>query len=128
MPFTYSVDLEQRLVLVRMSGALTRDEMFACTNSLRNDPRVTSEFSELVDLRGLTSVEAVRAEDVRAMASGSLSPAARRAIVAPDNAAFGLSRMFESLRGAKGAPDQTVVFRTMQEADVWLGLSSTPGT
>jgi hypothetical protein len=128
MSFEYSVDVEERLVLVRMSGALTREEMFACTASLRNDPRVTSEFSELVDLRALTSVEAVRVEDVRTLASGPLSSATRRAIVAPDNAAFGLSRMFESLRGLKGAPDHTVVFRTMGEAEVWLGLSARPGT
>ena len=124
MAYEYSVDADRKLVLVRMSGVLTRDEMFACTATLRDDSRLTSDFSELVDLRELTSVEAVRLEDVRTMASGSLSPAARRAIVAPDNAAFGLSRMFESLRGVKGASDETGVFRTMREAEVWLGLSA----
>ena len=122
MAFEYSVDMERRLVLVQISGAITRDEMFACTDALKKDSRLTSEFSELVDLRGLTTVEAITPDDVRTIAAGSLSPAARRAIVASDNAAFGLSRMFESLRGAKGAPDRTGVFRTMREAEAWLGL------
>jgi hypothetical protein len=49
------------------------------------------------------------------------APSAKRAIVVPDVELFGLARMFEILRDAKG--DEGIrVFTKMEEAREWLGV------
>ena len=105
-----------------MWGEVTRAEVMATRLEVANDARLRSEFSELIDLTGLTSVDAITAEDVRVMASAELDSVARRAFVTPNPAAYGLARMFGSLREVKHARDEVAVFRTIEEAKEWLGL------
>jgi hypothetical protein len=122
MPHEYSIDAARRLVRVRMWGELTRAEIMATGAELSNDPLLRPEFSELIDLRGVTSAIAISAEDVRAIASAALSPVARRAFAASDLAMFGLARMFATLRDLTETREQVGVFRTLEEAEAWLGL------
>jgi hypothetical protein len=72
----------------------------------------------------VTSVEAVTTNGVKAVARRHLfGPGARRAIVAPDLAVFGLARMFESHRDAGGDEEQIRVFKSLEDAWAWLGMS-----
>lgn len=126
MPHELILDLERRLVLMRLWGAMTPGEMRTMVIEVREHPQLTPEFVQLVDLRELTSVEAIDGSDIRAVAASALAPSPRRAIVATDPAAFGLARMFATFRNLKDADDQIGVFRTMREAEDWLGLIPSP--
>jgi len=105
-----------------MWGEITRTEVMATRSEVANDARLRPEFSELIDLTGLTSVDAITTDDVRAIASAEIDSVARRAFVTPDPVAFGLARMFGSLREVKKAHDDVAVFHTIAEARDWLGL------
>ena len=108
---------------MRIWGALTPGEMHDIVTEVRTDPRTTAELRHLVDLRQLTSVSAIAAKDVRAVAADALAPSPQRAIVAPDSATFGLARMFAAIRNLKESQELIGVFRSMKEAEDWLGLS-----
>jgi hypothetical protein len=118
----YSIDAAQRLVYIRMWGKITRAEVMVTRSEVANDARLRPEFSELIDLTGTTSVSAITADDVRDLASVELDSVARRAFVAPDPVAFGLARMYGSLREMKNAPDEVAVFHKIEDARDWLGL------
>jgi len=123
MAFDYTVDAARRLLRVRMSGALTPEDIRTAITALTADPRLSPEFAEIVDLRELTSVDAISSQDVRAIAGARLEYSSRRAFVAPDPATFGLVRMFAALRDLKDAGERIGVFRTIREAEEWLGLT-----
>ena len=105
-----------------MWGEITRAEIMATRSEVANDARLQPEFSELIDLTGLTSVNSITTEDIRAIASAEIESVARRAFVTPDLATFGLARMFGSFREVQNAPDEVAVFRTIEDARQWLGL------
>ena len=123
VPHEYSIDVARRLVYIRMWGEVTQAEVMATRSEVANDARLRPEFSELIDLTGLTSVNTITTNDVRAIASAEIDSVARRAFVTPDPAAFGFVRMFASLREVKNARDDVAVFRKIEEARQWLGLS-----
>ena len=124
MPHEYGIDTARRLVSTRMWGALDRAEVLKTALELSEDPKLLPGFSELIDLRE-ASATAISAEDVRAIASAQLDPVARRAFVVPDELMFGLARMFATLRELKQVPEDINVFRTIEEAETWLGLRQT---
>ena len=121
MPHEYSVDPAHRLVRVRMWGALTRTEILATVAELVDDPRLSPDFSEVIDVTEATAAE-IQTDDVRLIASALLDRVARRAFVAPDPTVFGLARMFGSFRDMKGTAEHVGVFRSTREAEEWLGL------
>ena len=122
MPHEYSIDSAQRLVRVRMWGALTRTEILATVAELVGDPRLSPDFSELIDVTDATAAE-IHTDDIRAIAGALLDRVARRAFVAPDPAVFGLARMFGAFRDMKDATEHVAVFRSIREAEEWLGLA-----
>ena len=121
MPHEYAIDTAKRLVKARMWGDLNRAEVLKAALELSADPRLLPGFSELIDLRE-ASATSISAEDVRAIASAPLDPAARRAFVVPDDLMFGLARMFATLRELEQVPEDINVFRKIEEAETWLGL------
>jgi len=122
MPHDYTVDLPRRLVHLRMWGAVTSGDIKTASAALAAEDRLSPEFAELIDLRELTSVDAISSQDIRAIAAARLTPCSRRAFVAPDPATFGLVRMFAALRDLREGGEQIGVFRTIGEAGEWLGL------
>jgi hypothetical protein len=120
MSCTFVIDPERHRVDIRMWGDLTRDEVLSLTAQISADPRLGPAFSELVDLRDVTSSAAITADDLRALASSPLDPVARRAVVAPDTSTSGLARMFQAHRAITRAHEQIAVFRTLEEAEAWL--------
>ena len=119
MPYEYSVDPGRRLVRVRMWGELTTAEILTVVQRLIDDPGISANFSQLIDLTD-ASVTAITGDHVRQIASSNLDPISRRAFVTPNSLIYGLARMFESLRGARHAPERIAVFTTLQEAEAWL--------
>ena len=123
MPYEIAPDQDKRLVVIRISGDVTLAEVRGIVADLLGRVEV-SGFRQLVDLRELNSATAISAADIRAIAAGAMSASPMRAVVASDSATFGLARMFAALRNLKDSGDQIGVFRTMREAEDWLGLSA----
>ena len=122
MAYTYSVDDAQRVVRVQLSGEFTREDLVALSHDLANDPRVSIEFVELIDLSGVTTPPDVPRGDIRRRATTALTPVSRRAFVAPQPVIYGLCRMFATFRGMTANREPVEVFHTVREAEAWLGL------
>src|SRR5262249_48598817 len=121
--YSYSVDSARRLAVVRMSDVLTGDELFAAVAQLRADADITSDFSTLIDLTEVTSVDAITGDVVRNLAASSVKAVNCCAFVATSPAVFGLARMFASYREARGNSERIGVFRTDRDAEEWLQLN-----
>jgi hypothetical protein len=119
MPASYKIDKEQRLVLSSGTGVVTAEDMWAHQRQLSNDKDFDPSFSQLVDLTGVTAI-GFTPDDVHGLAERSIfSPQSRRAFVAKRDLLYGLARMFELLREARGK-DEIQVFRDRNEALEWL--------
>jgi hypothetical protein len=121
MPSAYKIDKEQRLVTSSAWGVVTRDDVFSHQEKITADPDFVPTYSQLLDFTRTTELK-FSAADVQAFAVKRIfAPNAKRAIVVPDGELFGLARMFEILRDAKG--DEGIrVFTKMEEAREWLGV------
>ena len=123
MPMTYRIDSRRRLVLTHATGVLTDDDVIAHKERLLRDPEFRSDMAELSDVRAIERL-AVTATGVAAMVAHDTNHAGawrghRLALVVTSDVAFGMARMYQSLgddgQGSVG------VFRTMEEAEAWLG-------
>jgi len=133
MPITYRIDRDQRLVAARAHGVLTAQDLFAYQNDVWSRPEVMG-YSELMDMTDAQEVVDPSAEGIQALAELSArmdhpSAGGAFAIVAPQDLAFGLGRMYQAYREAGGNEAKPVgVFRTMDEALRWLaGRASESG-
>ena len=120
MPTAFEIDVARRLVVCRCWGVLTSEDLVKHYRALGADPAFDPTFSQLGDLREVTAYDV----DTRVLSSQALvatfAPSARRALVAPSDVGFGLSRMYGSY--AQSASQNLQVFRAMREAEQWLGL------
>lgn len=128
MPIEARVDHARHLVITRARGVLTDAEVFGHQREMWSRPDVAG-YDELVDMTqvekiALPSVSRVR--DLAEMSAGMdvLGTASKFAIVAPQDIAFGLGRMYEQLRELDPRSTRRVsVFRTMDEALAFLGVT-----
>ena len=122
MSHAYRIDKERRLVTTSAWGVVTREDVLNHQAEITADPDFSATYSQLLDFTRMTKLE-FTAADVQAFAVKRIfAPTSRRAIVVPDLELFGLARMFEILRDAKG--DEGIrVFINMEEAKEWLGVA-----
>ncbi len=119
MPFFYKIDKERKLVMSTAAGELTKNEVLTLQDQLRKDPDFDPNFSQLTDLTHVTAMNITGAEMQELAERTAFSPKARRAVIASNDLAFGLARMFEQIREAKG--DLGIrVFRKLEEALDWI--------
>jgi hypothetical protein len=122
MPVTYKIDKERRLVSSTAYGVVTREEILDHQRRLAADPDFSPTFSHIADFTRTTKLE-IKAADVQAFAAKNIfATTVRRAIVVADGEAFGLARMFEILRDAKGEEGNRV-FHKMEDALKWISSS-----
>lgn len=124
MPAEYTIDRERRTVFLVVSGKLDLAGARDVLRRIAADKDFDPSFQELVDARHMELPELFY-EDLRAIAH-EMDPflhSARRAIMAPEGAIYGISRMYQLLRG-----DENIrVFTTRQAALEWLGLAELQG-
>lgn len=124
MPIGYRYDAALNTVFASAEDPLGDAELLEFGRRLATDPALPHGRRELIDLRGLSRsdvssralhemAEAFRAEDRD-------TPGSRVAIVAFEDWAFGLSRMYQTFRD--GSPVELRVFRELGAARAWLGL------
>jgi hypothetical protein len=114
MPVTYSIDRESRVVITLFSGIFTDADVWHLIDQLRKDPAYDRDFNEIIDCSAVTE-NRVTAATLGAVQSSSKP---RRAVVAPSNANYGVSRIFQTLQSKQ----KIEVFRTRAEAEQWLEI------
>ena len=120
LPATYEIDPQRRLVTSRLWGAVTDDEVFEHNQKLRNDPRFDPTYRQLTDLMGVTEIGVSTSTINETSLDQFFEPGTRRALVACDDAVFGMARMY-ALR-AEGLGQTIQVFRDVERAREWLGI------
>jgi len=128
MPITYQILADKRLVVCRGKGVVTDPEIFGYQREVWTRPELAG-YDELADMREAESFAVPHPDRVRELAAlaASMDPPkpSRMAIVAPQDIAFGLGRMFEANREMDERSTKSVgVFRTLEEALAFLGLES----
>ena len=119
MPAFYKIDKDRRLVLTTAWGVFTYADALSHQRKPTEDPDFDPRFSQIADFTQVTQFD-VTDDDVHRFAQSSIfSPVSRRAILMPNEAAFGLGRMYEILRGFEGEKGIRV-FRTIEEALEWV--------
>jgi hypothetical protein len=114
---TSEIDVDRGLVLTRLAGPVSAAEVDEHNRNLARDPRFNPQFRQLVDVTELTRLH--DSSEVRKSAEEHVfAPGVRRALVAPSEAAFGMSRMFAIQSERVG--QRIEVFRDMDTAKAWL--------
>ena len=125
MPMTYTIDTQKNVVRAVGTGVLTDDDVMAHRQAMTGDARFSPKMCEISDIRQVTDfqvtpagVRIMVASDAKMTATGGMH---KLAIVADENVAYGMSRMYQTL----GEPDtrSVGVFRSYEEAEGWLGLA-----
>ena len=131
MPISFEIRHELRLVVARGSGVFTDENIFDYQRSVWSRPEVLG-YDELIDMSSVSRIEEPNPERIRELARLASGMDAREgksrfAIVAPEDLAYGLGRMFQVLRELDSRSTKEVgVFRTMGEAVAFLGLTGDP--
>ncbi len=121
MPITYRVDHENRIVVARGYGTFTDEDVFGYQRQVWSRSEVAG-YDELVDMTLVTKIALPSVQRVQDLASVSAqmdqaSAPSRFAVVAPDDLAYGLGRMYQAYRESERGSRKTVsVFRTLAEA------------
>jgi hypothetical protein len=117
------IDLARQLICTRAWGVVTHEDLTVTRSRMIADPAFRSDLRQLYDMRDVTSIAATVAE-VRQIASYSspFGSGVRRAFVASKDSTYGLVRMFALNREANGGQEQIEVFRSLADAEAWLGL------
>lgn len=119
MPVSYEIDKQRRLVVCTVTGVCTADDVLGFHKQILNDSDFDPRFCQLVDGTGITKTD-ITPSRMRTLAEGSpFLLTSRRAFVAESPLGFGLSRVYEIVRGLKG-DRQIRVFRNRAAALEWL--------
>jgi hypothetical protein len=122
VPVGYSIDRSRAFVHIRGEGVVTDAELLDFRDRMRSDTDFVPGLSQLFDFSAATGV--VRSyQVVRGLAVEGPKPAGdvRRALVAANDEAFGLGRVFEISRSPMVG--EVGVFKCVGEATRWLGLA-----
>ena len=125
MPIEYRIDHARRLVLAEGHGKVTDEEVFRYQREVWSRADVAG-YDELIDMSGAREIAEGPRERMRELAglSAATDPPAggsRFAIVAPQDLAYGIGRMYQSYRELNPRSTKKVaVFRDREEALRWL--------
>jgi hypothetical protein len=132
MPIEYEIDHTRRVVIARGRGVLEEGDFFEYQKDVWSREEVRG-YDELVDMRAVDEVILPTVDRMRALASlsadmdlkrGTIQGATTKlAVIAPQDFAYGLGRMYEAYRSFQPTSTKEVaVFRTAPEAIAFLGL------
>lgn len=126
MPIEHRIDAGRKLVLATPRGTMTLDDILAYQRDVWSRPELRG-YAELVDMRAVEHIAEATAENVQqvtriaAPSDPPSGPPARMAIVSTDDLAYGLGRMYGSLRDrVPGSNKHVQVFRDFDEALAWV--------
>ena len=120
---TFSLDIETNIRTATYSGSITDDEIITSYRELHAKPDYNPTANDLVDLRLVDQLN-VSYESLHHLISAYLpvdvrGRHTRLAIIAASDSTFGMSRLYEALRGDE-VPEEINVFRHYDDAILWL--------
>jgi hypothetical protein len=121
MPVEYEIDPDRRRIRTRCVGPVALSDVLAHLRVLAVDPALPKQPDVLLDFSELTTFPDRHEVQSVALQIGHLAPTIewqRCAIVAPQDLAFGIGRMFEML--SEPSFRATMVFRKREDAEQWL--------
>jgi hypothetical protein len=115
------LDKSRRILLIRFTGVVTDDVLLSGFQSVREWIAIHGDTSSITDFSEIESFE-VTAAAVRQLAEGPplVPDGYMRIVVAPQDEAFGMARMFEML--GSESRDRVYVVRTHIEAAQIVGV------
>jgi hypothetical protein len=131
MSIDYWIHHDLHLVWAEAQGILTAEDLFEYQRTVWSRPDVQG-YDEFVDMTRVSDIPAPSPDGMHTLAALSASmdsplSHSRFAIVAPDDLAYGLGRMYQTHRDLASNPGKEVaVFRTVQAGLDWLGLAAPP--
>jgi hypothetical protein len=121
MAVDFLIDVNARVVFTVAIDVFTVADAIDHMDRLQADPRYEPTFSQIGDFRDVTGVE-VSGFDVRRLAQRTIFHRdARRVLVIRKALAYGLARMFTTLRELRGDTSLKIV-RDMADAADWVGI------
>ena len=124
MPVTYRIDQARHLIHTTCTGMVTLPDVLEHFAVLMQDPNRSHGLDVLLDLTQIATIPT--SDELRIVTSeiAQIRPAiefGRCAVAAPQEAMYGMMRMFEVY--ADGYFTEVQAFRTIEEAASWLGTT-----
>ena len=125
MPIDFDIDHERRLVTARGRGTVTHEDVYAYQLRVWGKADVAG-YDELVDMSGVEEISIPSMDSIPRLAdlAARMDPpdmSSKLAIVAKDDFAFALGRMYETYRGLDPrSTKEARVFRSLPEALAYL--------
>jgi len=126
LPIEFDIDHERRLVTARGRGTVTHEDVYAYQVRVWGKADVVG-YDELVDMSGVEEISIPSMDSIPRLAdlAARMDPpdmSSKLAIVAKDDFAFALGRMYETYRGLDPrSTKEARVFRSLPEALAYLG-------
>lgn len=122
MSVRHKVDPARHLVEVALSGSVDFPLVRRMVEEYTHDPEFDPDYDKLLDLTAVTDFQ-LSGADVRDISSwpDGFNADTRMAVIAPDDDAFGISRMYEL---NKQGPRKIRTFRDRLAALRWLGIDT----
>jgi hypothetical protein len=112
----YTIDRARQSVFTVLSGKVTLEQFLAYYKQLRSDPEFDFTFDELISVLESARMD-LNFENLSSIRTvDPFSPESKRAVVAPIDVNYGISRMYGSLLDRESFR----VFRTLAEAEAFL--------
>ncbi len=122
MPVQFEIDQRKRLVISTASGEVTFNDVRKHQDALLAHPDFNPEFDQVFHFTDTASLKVSSSAEVREIATRQVfAETSRRALVAPTDFIFGISRMYETYYSMLKNPAQTRVFDNLKTALEWLG-------
>lgn len=124
--FTYVIDSSRRRIDADVGALTSGAELLAGMESLMGDPAFDPAYGVLIDLRELQRAPSVAelADLANFVRTRAVTPDARRAFVTSSPVFYQLAMLFTKL--ARGTVAMYRVFRSIEQAESWLGGASIP--
>jgi hypothetical protein len=110
-----------------IQGIVTRREAAEKSDRLRSDPSFDPQFSELIDLNGVSEIQMNYADFRSQQEMNPFSASSKRAfVVTSPNSVFGTARMYQIMRSEDACRSEDVcvgVFKSVEDAMRWLGTT-----
>jgi hypothetical protein len=129
MPIEYRIHHPRRLVVARGVGVFSDTDAFGYQQEVWSRKDVNG-YDELMDMTAVTEILVPSPDRVRQLAvlasnMDSSKSAGRFAVIAPQDVAYGLGRMYQAHRNlSDGGARAVAIFRTEDEARVFLGIET----
>ena len=123
MPWAVHVDPKGRVSYVLLSGIVTFQDVADAQTRLAADPAFDPRAPLVIDIRHGKDLRLTWSEIHQVIDASPLLDSTRRAVVAGEANVLGTARVYEVALENKKAGANLRIFKTLEDAAEWLGVS-----